>query len=63
MPDPSSAREMEALKLLSQNMLEFSRGLGDTLSQEPETSSSAVRVSICLEERLLKASEWRRRPR
>jgi hypothetical protein len=26
--------QMDALKLLSQNMLEFSRGLGDILAQE-----------------------------
>lgn len=30
----SSKRQMDALKLLSQNMLEFSRGLGDILAQE-----------------------------
>eukprot|EP00931_Biecheleriopsis_adriatica_P103775 TRINITY_DN78571_c0_g1_i1.p1 TRINITY_DN78571_c0_g1~~TRINITY_DN78571_c0_g1_i1.p1 ORF type:complete len:325 (-),score=77.55 TRINITY_DN78571_c0_g1_i1:103-1041(-) len=30
----SSRRKMDALKLLSQNMLEFARGLGDSLAQE-----------------------------
>eukprot|EP00434_Breviolum_minutum_P001720 symbB.v1.2.001527.t1/scaffold83.1/size345278/11 len=45
----SSKRRMEALKLLSQNMLEFSRGLGDILAQETGINfSHSWNAMLCL---------------